>query len=140
MISNQKTLQPGFSYIEMLVVLIMMGLLMTMVGPQVMKLFGRGKSTITKNSLRLVQQGIQEYKMDCGKLPERLEDLMKKPEGASNWNGPYAGRENSETPELPKDGWDNDLVYKLTPGTKPGYELYSNGDPEQEEDRIYASK
>ncbi|HSW75502.1 MAG TPA: type II secretion system protein GspG [Candidatus Saccharimonadales bacterium] len=136
---SKKTLQPGFSYIEMLVVLIMMGILMTMVGPRVMSLFGRGRSTTTKNALRLVQQGLQEYKMDVGKYPDRLEDLIKKPEGASNWNGPYAGRE-TENPELPKDGWDNDLVYKLTPGAKPPYELYSNGDPEKEEDRIYASK
>ncbi|MFA5998476.1 MAG: type II secretion system protein GspG [Candidatus Babeliales bacterium] len=140
MISNQKTLQQGFSFIEMMFVLVLMGILMTMVGPRVMSLLGRGRATTTKNTLKNIQVGLKQYKMDCGKYPERLEDLLKKPEGSSNWQGPYAGNEDSGVLELPKDGWDNDLIYKLTPGATPPYELYSNGDPEKEEDRIYASK
>lgn len=138
---KQQHLKPGFSFIEMMIVLVIMGILMTMVGPRVMGLLGKGKKASTQNSLKVVTQGIKQFKMDVGRLPERLEDLIKKPEGASGWDGPYAGNEDSANPEVQKDGWDNDLEYKKNPaGSALAFELYSNGDPEKEEDRIYATK
>ena len=138
MILKRKNLQPGFSFIEMMIVLVIMGILMTMIGPKVMGLLGKGRKTTTLNSLRLVQQGIIQFKMDTARLPDKLEDLMKKPEGISGWDGPYAGSENSANPTLPKDAWDNDLVYEKKPGAIPPYELYSHGDPEKEDARIDA--
>jgi general secretion pathway protein G len=138
---KQKTLQPGFSFIEMMIVLVIMGILMTMVGPRVMGLLGKGKKASTQSALKVVNQAIKQYKFDVGRLPDRLDDLIKKPENASGWDGPYAGDEDSANPEVQKDGWDQELVYvKKAPGTTPAYELYSNGDPEKEDDRIYATK
>jgi len=141
MIIKQKTAHPGFSFIEMMFVLAIMGILMAMVGPRVMGLFGKGEKAVTQSALKVINQAIKQYRTDVGRYPERLEDLVKKPENASGWDGPYAGNEDSANPEVQRDGWDQELVYvKKAPGSTPPFELYSEGSPDKEDDRIYATK
>lgn len=139
MISTHKSLRPGFSIIELMIALVIIGLIMSFVGPQLMKALGSGRKTSTQNTLKVVKQGIKQYKATVGNYPEKLQDLVVKPEGASGWDGPYVGDEDSANPEVPKDGWGGDLVYKKNDrGVKPPFELYSEGDPDKEEDRIDA--
>lgn len=139
-IKHNNTLQPGFNFIEMMIVIVIIGILASMVGPKVFKLLSGGKKVATQNTLNVIKTGIQSYKMDTSVLPESLQDLMKKPEGVSGWDGPYAGEEdNTGKLELKKDEWGGDIIYKKNPkGTTPAFELYSTGDPEKEDDRIYA--
>lgn len=136
-----KTLQPGFNFIEMMVALVIIGIIVGMVGPRVMGLLGRGKRTSTESTLKVLAGAIKQYKIDVGTYPNTLEDLVKKPENTSNWQGPYAGDEDKANPTLPKDGWNQDFVYKLNArGAIPPFELYSMGDPDKEEDRISYAK
>jgi len=134
-----KHLRPGFNFIEMMVALVIIGIIVSLIGPRVMGLLGRGKRASTENTLRVLKGALKQYKIDVGTYPNQLTDLVKKPEDINNWQGPYAGDEDKINPELPKDAWGQDFVYKVNSrGSTPPFELYSMGDPDKEEDRIYA--
>lgn len=138
MIKLNKTVQPGFSFIEMMIAITLMALFISFAGPQLMKALGKGKTTATVNTLNVVRDAIRNYQMDTGRYPNTLDDLIKKPEGVSGWQSPYVGDETAENPEIPQDAWNQDLVYKLNErGAKPPFELYSLGDPSKDE-RVYA--
>ena len=64
----------------------------------------------TETNLRLLQSQLELYNTKNDQYPKQLTDLVPR-----------------EIPKLPKDGWDNDFYYKLTPGRKPPYQLYSYG-------------
>ena len=137
---THKHIKPGFNFIELMVSLLIIGIILTMVVPRVAGLLGKGKKTTTINTLRNVKNAIKEYHMTVGKYPESLQELVVKPEGSDGWEGPYTGSEDSANPEVPKDGWEQELAYKLNPrGSKPPFELWSLGDPDKaEEEPIYA--
>jgi general secretion pathway protein G len=138
MFHKKNTLQPGMSFIEIIIVITIMALFAALAGPKLMSVLGRGKKAVTTNNLKVVASAIQQYKVDTGMYPNKLEDLVKKPEGISGWQEPYVGTDAN--PEVPKDGWGQDFDYKLNPArSTPAYELYSKGDPDKaEEERIYA--
>jgi general secretion pathway protein G len=139
MFIKNKTAQPGFNFIEMMIVVTIMALFMALVGPRLMGLLGRGNETATKSILRTVAAAIDEYKIDTGQYPSKLEDLIKKPEGISGWRDAYVGSEKSANPEVPKDAWGQELRYEVAPrGSKPPYKLWSLNDPNKEADPIYA--
>lgn len=141
MFKQNKMLQPGFNFIEMMVALVIIGIIVGMVGPRVMSLLGRGKKTATQNTLKVVATGLAQYKMDVGTYPDSLDDLIKKPENASNWQGPYVGDETKGSAEIPTDAWGQTIKYKKNDrGVTPPFDLYSEGDPEKEEDRISYAK
>jgi general secretion pathway protein G len=138
MATNNKTLQPGMSFIEITIVITIMALFIALAGPKLMSVLGRGKKTVTVNNLKVVASAIQQYKIDTQVYPNSLQDLVKKPEGVNGWQEAYVGTDAN--PEVPKDGYGQDLEYKLNPPrSTPPYELYSKGDPDKaEEERIYA--
>jgi general secretion pathway protein G len=139
MISMPKSLKPGYSYIELMVAVLVVVVLMSFVGPRMFKLLTGSKKASTKNTLKIVENAIMEYKMNVGSYPQTLKDLVVKPEGANGWDAPFVGKENSANPEVPQDAWNHDLVYKLKErGAKPPFELYSLGDEDKEDDRIDA--
>lgn len=141
MFKENKILQPGFNFIEMMVALVIIGIIVGMIGPRVMGLLGRGKKTATQNTLKVVATGLSQYKMDVGQYPDNLEDLIKKPEAAQNWQGPYVGDETKGSAEIPLDGWGQAIKYKKNDrGATPPFDLYSEGDPDKEEDRISYAK
>lgn len=129
-----KHLQSGMSFIEVMIVLMIMGLFMAVVVPNAMKWLGRGRETTTKVSLNALQNAVEEYQMDVGQYPEDLESLINNTNGAENWHGPYLQKK-----KLPRDGWNQEFVYKVNPkGSQPPFELYSYGDPKQEDGKLYA--
>lgn len=136
---SKRTATPGFSLMEIMIAVAIMAIMGSLIGPTLFKYLGKGKRAATDNALKVTQGNIKQYFMDTGSYPEKLEDLIKKPENVSNWDGPYGGNEDTGVVELPKDGWGNDLKYKRNErGAKPPFELYSEGDPQKEEDRINA--
>lgn len=132
-----KSMQKGFSVIELMISLAVIMMIMSMVAPGLLKLLNRSDRAATQNVLKIVNQAILEYKSDVHALPEKLEDLDKKPESVTGWNGSYLP-EKMQGKEI-VDGWNEPIVYKkLARGSAKSYELYSMGDPAKEEDRIDA--
>ena len=134
-----KSLKPGFSFIEIMIALLIIGVMAGVLVPNLMRFVGRGERTAATQSLKVIKQALQEYKIDNGKYPEKLESLVVKPEDASSWQGPYVGDSEKGSAELPKDPWGQDFKYQLNErGAKPPYTLYSEGSPDKEDDRIDA--
>ncbi len=139
MSEQNKTLKPGFSFIEVMIVIAIIALFATLVGPRLMGLLGKGRKTATQSTLNVVSGGIMQFKADTGQYPAQLEDLVRRPENSTGWDGPYVGSEKDANPQVPKDGWGQDLRYELLQrGNIPPYKLWSMGDPDKEEDPIFA--
>ena len=137
MIDTNKTVQQGFSTMELMISLAIIVVILGMIIPGGMKMLGKGHRASTTNTLKVINQAIFDYKVDVHSLPEKLEDLDKRPEGVQGWNGSYLP-DKLQGKEI-VDGWNEPIVYKKNErGAKKPYELYSNGDPEKEEDRIDA--
>jgi type II secretory pathway pseudopilin PulG len=137
MVHVKNSNQAGFSIIELMISLAVIMVILGMVVPGAMKILSRGNRAATENTLRFIDQAIFEYKADVHSLPEKLIDLDRRPEGVTGWNGSYLP-EKLQGKEI-LDGWGEPLVYKKNErGAKKAYDLYSNGDPEKEEDRINA--
>ena len=118
----------GFTLMEILIAVMIIGLLGALVGPALNNVWKNQQKRGAETSLLGMKKGIQIYKDRILKLPESLKDLIKKPrdeQAAKRWEGPYVGEEGIE--EVPKDPWGEDFKYKLTPGAKHPYELYSYG-------------
>lgn len=141
MSKQNATLQPGFNFIELLISITIIALFLGVVGPKFMSLLGRGQKTVTESTLKTIASGIKQYKIDIGTYPNNLEDLVKKPEQVSNWQGPYVGDEEKGINTVPTDAWGQPIHYKLNErGSIPPFDLYSLGDPDKEDARISYAK
>jgi len=117
----------GFTLMEILIAVMILGLLSALVGPAVMNIYKGQQKKAAKGSIDGFKKGISMYQMHVGALPTTLKDLIKKPKeerAAKKWEGPYVGEDLTEIPE---DPWGEKFAYKLTPGGKHPYELYSYG-------------
>ena len=114
--------QRGFSLIEILVVMALIGIVIALVASRIGDGAVRGKVNATKIALDSLSGKIETYALDNGAPPARLEDLVTKPGTADNWNGPYAKDKDL------KDPWNHAFVY-VVPGAKSGgdYDIYSLG-------------
>ena len=115
----------GFSLIELMVVLVILGLLTGLVGP---RLFGRvdaSKVQTAETQIKMLRGALQTYRLDIGTYPstgEGLEALMSPPaEVADYWRGPYL------EDELPLDPWREPYKYEQPAETLQGFALYSLG-------------
>ena len=125
MTSTQTQTRPGFTLIEILIAMAIIGIAGAIIAPNLIRFLARGKDTATKATLSSLQTIIESFKEDTGQYPETLRDLTKKPsnqEVAEKWHGPYT-KQNVQ----PVDGWGNRIQYKLTAGSEHPYELYSYG-------------
>lgn len=120
---NRAMRQKGFSLIELIVVLVILGLLATVVGPRVMERLGQGKSEIAKLQISQLEGALGLFRFDVGRYPtsaEGLDALIRNP-GIENWGGPYLDRNT-----LPKDPWGRDYQYR-SPGQYGDFDLFSYG-------------
>jgi general secretion pathway protein G len=121
---RRPTAQAGFSLIELLVVLAILGLLIGIVAPPVIHFFGRGKTDVTKIQIRDLDLALDLYRLDLGRYPtqsEGLQALVEKPPGLDRWRGPYLKQKS-----LPADPWGHAYHYRI-PGEHGEYDLYSLG-------------
>lgn len=115
--------QLGFTLIEMLVVLVIITLLATLVGPKLFNKIGSSKVKVAGAQLELIVSGLDTYRLDVGDYPTTEQGLMalrKMPEGAKNWDGPYLAK------DIPMDPWDNPYQYKR-PGKESPFALFTLG-------------
>ncbi len=120
-----KAVRDGFSLIELMIVIAIIGLLMAVTGPALMNYLERAKKSNTQSTLRVLKGAMTTYYADIGNYPERLRDLVKVPQDqelANKWGGPYV-----ESKTEPRDGWGNKFRYQRTPGAQNAYELFSRG-------------
>lgn len=138
MVSQHKSLQSGFSLIELMISLVIILAIIGMIAPSFSRIFRKGSEATTKNTLKVAKQAITEYNIDTHQWPTTLADLEKRPEGVSGWSGPYLADSKWSGKDI-EDAWGQTLVFKKNEkGSKTPYQLYSNGDPDKEEDRIDA--
>ena len=122
--SNKIIKQQGFSLIELLVVLVILGLLAGLVGPRVMKYVGDSKSKTARLQIEDLGAALDLYNLENGQYPSTTEGLLalvEQPSDNENWNGPYLKKK-----KIPKDPWNRDYNY-FSPGEHGAYDLFTLG-------------
>ncbi|MDA0572800.1 type II secretion system major pseudopilin GspG [Burkholderia gladioli] len=113
----------GFTLLELLVVLVIIGMLAAIVGPRYFAQLGKSQVTVARAQIDVLTKAIDNYRIDVGRFPsaeEGLQSLVVKPASADKWNGPYLKK------EVPLDPWGHPYVYQV-PGTKGDYAVISYG-------------
>ncbi|MBN1972863.1 MAG: type II secretion system major pseudopilin GspG [Sedimentisphaerales bacterium] len=128
----------GFTMIEVMAVLVILGLLGTLVVTKVASNVERARETITKSNLKIYHTAVSHFRMDTGRLPTEEENLMaliEQPSDAIEYpEGGYL-----EMPKLEQDGWKHDFIYELDPGSNSGFLIRScgpDGEPDTEDDLV----
>jgi general secretion pathway protein G len=119
----------GFTLLEMLVVLAIMGLLAAIVAPQVLKYLGSSRSQTAKVQIQNIGAALELYRLDVGHYPsneEGLSALVAAPSTAGGWNGPYL-----QKPSALKDPWGQAYLYR-NPGQHGEVDIYSLGSDKAE--------
>lgn len=118
----------GFTLLELLVVIIVLGLLAGLVAPQIFGRVGEAKITTARTQMSLVGTALDSYRLDNGAYPtteQGLQALRDKPTRepiATNWRGPYLRK------EVPLDPWGRAYVYRAPGSRNPnGYDLSTLG-------------
>lgn len=110
----------GFSLIELLVVLVILGLIAGLVIPNVMERGEDAKLRAAKAEVQRLSMAVDEFYLDNGSAPDELRHLVSKPSSADNWNGPYIKESNLSDP------WKNTYVYRF-PGEHGSFDIISYG-------------
>lgn len=114
----------GFTLLELLVVVLIIGLLTGVVGPRLMGQIGRSEATAAKAQIDALDKAVQAYRLDMGQFPSNeqgLATLLAAPGGEARWRGPYLKG------AVPLDPWGQPYVYRF-PGTQGrDYDLQSLG-------------
>ncbi|MDR2031595.1 MAG: type II secretion system major pseudopilin GspG [Azoarcus sp.] len=115
----------GFTLIEILVVLAIIGLIAGLVGPRVMNALSGARTDSAELQIKNIEAAADMFKIDTGRYPnaaEGLNALVTRPSGLAGWNGPYL----KET-TVPKDPWGNDYIYEIPSRHGGSFDLYSLG-------------
>lgn len=129
---NRNTaLRSGFTMIELMAILIILGLLATLVVTKVASKIEQARVITTKTNLMTLHAAVNQFKMDTGRFPaeeEGLKALVEQPSDVKYWEpGGYL-----ETTDIPKDGWGNDFIFELYPESGKPFVIKSLGADGQE--------
>jgi general secretion pathway protein G len=121
--------QQGFTLVEMLVVITIIGLIMGLIGPRVLNYLSESKVKAAKIQLQSFASALDLFYLDAGRFPstaEGLAALVQRTPGVTAWNGPYLKGGN-----VPTDPWSHAYVYRA-PGERGPYDIVSYGSDGQE--------
>jgi len=113
----------GFTLLELLVVIVIIGLLASYVAPRYFSQVGKSEIQVTKAQIDALEKALEQYRLDTRHYPtteQGLQALVDKPAAETNWNGPYLKK------AVPNDPWGRPYVYKI-PGQKGDFDLISYG-------------
>jgi general secretion pathway protein G len=126
---RRATGSQGFTLLELLVVIVIIGMLASYVGPKYFAQIGKSEVTVAKAQLEGLSKAMDTFRIDVGRYPsveEGLRVLMVRPDNATAWNGPYLKK------DVPLDPWGHAYVYKIGGSASPSgvvtdYQIISLG-------------
>ncbi|MBU0733625.1 MAG: type II secretion system major pseudopilin GspG [Proteobacteria bacterium] len=121
--SGYKRRERGFTLIEMLIVMVILGLLAALVGPRMFGKVGKSRQNAAKVQIALFETALDTYRLDTSKYPttdQGLQALRGKPSGVERWDGPYLPK------DVPLDPWGHPYQYR-SPGEHGDYDIVSLG-------------
>ncbi|WP_457331897.1 type II secretion system major pseudopilin GspG [Rhizobacter sp. P5_C2] len=123
--SQERPISPdaGFTLLELLVVLVIIGLLAGLVAPKFFSQIGKSETQVARAQIDSLEKAIDQFRLDTGHYPtttQGLASLTAKPEDEPRWAGPYLKR------EVPQDPWGRPYIYR-TPGAKGEFDLLTLG-------------
>src|SRR5689334_5778452 len=121
--------QRGFTLVEMLVVIAIIGMIMGLVGPRVLNYLSESKANTARIQIQSFSSALDLFYLDAGRYPtssEGLAALVQPPPGLAGWAGPYLKGGN-----VPNDPWSHPYVYR-SPGARAPYDIVSYGADGQE--------
>jgi general secretion pathway protein G len=113
----------GFTLLELLVVMVIIGLLAGLVAPRYFAQVGKSNTKVARAQINSLEQALEQFRIDVGRFPtteEGLEALNSPPPGAEGWAGPYLKK------AIPLDPWGQPYLYQQ-PGTNSEMDLLSYG-------------
>ena len=116
--------EAGFTLVELLVVLVILVLLASLVGPRVVGYLGTSRVKTTKVQIESLGSAIELYRIDNGRYPttdEGLKALVQAPAGVDGWKGPYLTKK-----DVPNDPWNRPYHYR-SPGQHGPFDIFSLG-------------
>ncbi|MCJ7681326.1 MAG: type II secretion system major pseudopilin GspG [Candidatus Aminicenantes bacterium] len=118
-----KKKEKGFTLIEMLIVMVILGLLAALVGPRMFGKVGKSRQNAAKAQISLFETALDTYRLDTSKYPttdQGLQALRTKPGSVERWDGPYLPK------NVPLDPWGHAYEYR-SPGEHGDYDIISLG-------------
>ncbi len=119
----RRSATKGFTLLELLVVMVIIGLLAGLVAPRYFAQVGKSQTKVAKAQIDSLDKALDQYRLDVGHYPssgDGLQALVAAPSGEANWAGPYLRK------GIPLDPWGRPYVYNQ-PGTHGEYDLMSFG-------------
>lgn len=113
----------GFTLLELLIVLVVLGLLASLVGPRYFKQLGQSESKTARAQIEALSRAVDLYRLDVGRFPssaEGLRALVERPPSEPRWKGPYLQK------DLPADPWGRPYQYHQ-PGQRGDYDIFTFG-------------
>jgi general secretion pathway protein G len=121
---QRRTWHSGFTLLELLVVIVIIGLLAAYVGPKYFSQLGKSEVTIARAQIESFEKSLDTFRLDVGRYPTTEEGLgalmIAPPATAGKWNGPYLKK------GVPPDPWGHPYQYRA-PGSKGEYDIVSTG-------------
>jgi len=112
--------QQGFSLLEIIIVLVLIGGILVLVGSRVMGGADSGKVRLAQSQVQTLAGKVETYQLDTGRYPAQLSDLVSNAGNAPGWLGPYAKESELQDP------WKNPIEYRI-PGEAQRFDLVSLG-------------